>query len=83
MEAVAVEAEVVVEEEVVEVERLLQEEEPTQMRNCWEENPNTLKETDGTSIGSLRTSSPDTGHIVWTPRGRRVRKSGAKPVVEA
>ena len=25
----------------------------------------------------------DTGRIVGTPRGRRIRKSGAKPVVEA
>ena len=25
----------------------------------------------------------DTGRIVWTPRGRWIRKSGAKPVVEA
>ena len=55
---VAVEVEVVVEEEVVAAEQLLQAEEPTQMRSCWEENPNTSKETDETLINSSRTSSP-------------------------
>ena len=56
--AVAVEVEVVVEEEVVAAEQLLQVQEPTQMRSYWEENPNTLKGTDETSIDSSRTSSP-------------------------
>ena len=28
-------------------------------------------------------STPDTGRIVGTPHGRRIRKSRAKPVVEA
>ena len=58
-EAVVAEAEVVVEEvEVEAAEQLLQAEEPTQMRSYWEENPNTLKGTDETSIDSSQTLSP-------------------------
>ena len=60
------EAEVVVEVEVagevvVAVEQPLQAEESTQMRNYWEENPNTLKETDETSIDSSQILSPTVG----------------------
>ena len=48
----------VMEEEVAEVVQLLQEEEPMRVQSYWEENPNTSKEIDETSIDSSRTSSP-------------------------
>ena len=51
-------AEEVVEEEVAEVEQQLPEEEPTQTQSYWEENPNTLKGIDETSIDSSQISSP-------------------------
>ena len=49
--------EVVAEEVVAEGVQPRRVEEPTQMRNYSEENPNTLKEIDEMSIDSLQTSS--------------------------
>ena len=58
VEEVAVAEVAEVEEEEAAAEQPLQVEEPTQMQSYWEENPNTLKETDETSIDSSRTLSP-------------------------
>ena len=46
------------EEEAVEAEQRPQEEEPTRMQNCWEENPSISKEIDETSTDSSRILSP-------------------------